>query len=171
MESAKKALEEVQGLGEHFEKANLTRGEALKDLANAMQKLKDETKEMRQSAAFKALDKAARTSSKGGSQSSPELQKQLDALQQQMANQNASPDAMDKFKKDLDKAQQAASDLKDQTDAKKRDGMLREALLITRDQYYYVPLHHQLRPWAMKRNVNTIHKADDRPESRFVKID
>ena len=58
-----------------------------------------------------------------------------------------------------------------ETDAKKRDGMLREALVITRDQYYYVPLHHQLRPWAMKRNVTTVHKADDRPESRFVKID
>jgi hypothetical protein len=121
METAKKALEEVQGLGDHFEKATLTRSEALKDLANAMQKLKDETKEMRQSAAFKTLDKAARTSSKGGSQSSPELQKQLDALQQQMANQNASPDAMDKFKKDLDKAQQSASDMKDQKDAKKRE--------------------------------------------------
>ena len=23
----------------------------------------------------------------------------------------------------------------------------------TRDQAYYVPLHHQMRPWAMKKNV------------------
>jgi peptide/nickel transport system substrate-binding protein len=56
-------------------------------------------------------------------------------------------------------------------DAKKRDAMLREALTVTRDQHYYVPLHHQLRPWAMKRNVTTVHKADDRPEARFAKID
>jgi peptide/nickel transport system substrate-binding protein len=58
-----------------------------------------------------------------------------------------------------------------ETDAKKRDAMLREALVTTRDNYYYVPLHHQLRPWAMKRNVTTVHKADDRPESRFARVD
>jgi peptide/nickel transport system substrate-binding protein len=56
-------------------------------------------------------------------------------------------------------------------DAKKRDVMIREALTITRDQYYYVPLHHQLRPWAMKKNVTTVYKSDDRPESRYVKVD
>ena len=55
-------------------------------------------------------------------------------------------------------------------DAKKRDAMMREALLITRDQYYYVPLHHQMRPWAMKKGVSTIYKADDRPESRFANV-
>jgi peptide/nickel transport system substrate-binding protein len=56
-------------------------------------------------------------------------------------------------------------------DVKKRDAMLREALTITRDQAYYVPLHHQLRPWAMKKGVSTVYKADDRPESRYVKVD
>jgi len=58
-----------------------------------------------------------------------------------------------------------------ETDAKKRDGMLREALTITRDQYYYVPLHHQLRPWAMKRGITTVYKADDRHESKYVRVD
>ncbi len=58
-----------------------------------------------------------------------------------------------------------------ETDARKRDGMLREALAITRDQHYYVPLHHQFRPWAMKRNISTVYKADDRPEARYAKID
>src|SRR3954469_6383874 len=89
MEPARKALDEVGQLGDHFAKASLTRGEAMKELASATQKLKDETKEMRQSPAFKALDKAARASSKGGSTSSPELQKQIDALQQQMQNGSA----------------------------------------------------------------------------------
>jgi peptide/nickel transport system substrate-binding protein len=58
-----------------------------------------------------------------------------------------------------------------ETDAKKRDVLLRDGLTITRDNYYYIPLHHQLRPWAMKRNVSTVHKADDRPESRFARIE
>ena len=57
-----------------------------------------------------------------------------------------------------------------ESDAKKRDGMLREGLTITRDQYYYVPLHHQLRPWAMKKNVSTAYKADDRPEARYARV-
>jgi len=60
---------------------------------------------------------------------------------------------------------------KTETDAPKRDALLRDALVLTRDNYYYVPLHHQLRPWAMKRNVSTVHKADDRPESRFARIE
>jgi peptide/nickel transport system substrate-binding protein len=54
---------------------------------------------------------------------------------------------------------------------KKRDALLRQALVMTRDEAYYVPLHHQMRPWAMKKNVSTLHRADDRPEARFARID
>jgi peptide/nickel transport system substrate-binding protein len=57
------------------------------------------------------------------------------------------------------------------TDPKARDALLREALVKTRDEFYYVPLHHQLRPWAMKKSVTTVHIADDRPESRFTRIE
>ncbi len=115
MEPARKALEDVNQLGDHFAKASLTRAEAMKELASKTQQLKDETKEMRQSPAFKAMEKAAKSSAKGGSTSSPELQKQIDQLQQQMANGSASQDAMDKMKRDLDKAQDAAADLKNKT--------------------------------------------------------
>lgn len=113
MEPARKALEEVNQLGEQFAKASLTRAEALKQLASKTQQLKDESKEMRQSPAFKALDKAAKASAKGGSTSSPELQKQIEKLQEQLANGSASQDAMDKLKRDLDKAQETAAGLKD----------------------------------------------------------
>ena len=57
------------------------------------------------------------------------------------------------------------------TDPKARDALLREGLLATHEEAYYVPLHHQLRPWAMKRNVSTVHRADDRPEARFTRVD
>jgi peptide/nickel transport system substrate-binding protein len=60
---------------------------------------------------------------------------------------------------------------KTEMDPKKRDALLRDALVLTRDSYYYVPLHHQLRPWAMKKNVTTVHKADDRPEARYARVD
>jgi peptide/nickel transport system substrate-binding protein len=33
-----------------------------------------------------------------------------------------------------------------------------------------VTLHHQIRPWAMKKEVTTLHRSDDRPEARFAKI-
>jgi peptide/nickel transport system substrate-binding protein len=56
------------------------------------------------------------------------------------------------------------------TDPKARDALLREGLIATRDQHYYVPIHHQLRPWAMKKSVTTVHKADDRPESRLTRV-
>ncbi len=56
------------------------------------------------------------------------------------------------------------------TDPVARDALLREGLVKTRDEAYYVPLHHQLRPWAMKKNVTTVHSADDRPQSRFARV-
>jgi peptide/nickel transport system substrate-binding protein len=56
------------------------------------------------------------------------------------------------------------------TDPRARDALLREGLIETRDNHYYVPIHHQLRPWAMKRSVTTVHKADDRPESRLTRV-
>jgi peptide/nickel transport system substrate-binding protein len=59
---------------------------------------------------------------------------------------------------------------KSETDQAKRDAMLREALQLTAQNYYYVPVHHQMKPWAMKKNVTTVHKSDDRPESRYVVI-
>jgi peptide/nickel transport system substrate-binding protein len=60
---------------------------------------------------------------------------------------------------------------KTEMDTKKRDAQLRDALILTRDNYYYVPLHHQMRPWAMKKNVSTVYKADDAPESRYARVD
>ena len=87
----------------------------LEDLSQQIEQLKDETKEMRHSPAFKALDKAAKASAKGGSTSSTELQKQIDQLQQQMANGSASQDAMDKMKRDLENAKEAAAALKNKS--------------------------------------------------------
>ena len=61
-------------------------------------------------------------------------------------------------------------DLKVTTDTKKRDAILKEALEITRDQAYYVPLHHQMRPWAMKKGVSITYSLDDRPQARFATV-
>ena len=60
--------------------------------------------------------------------------------------------------------------LKVETDTKKRDALLKQALEITRDQAYYVPLHHQMRPWAMKKGVTIVYSLDDRPQARFATV-
>jgi peptide/nickel transport system substrate-binding protein len=54
------------------------------------------------------------------------------------------------------------------TDPVARDALLKEGLEKTRDQAYYVPLHHQMRPWAMKKGVTISYSPDDRPQARFA---
>jgi len=60
--------------------------------------------------------------------------------------------------------------MKTETDVAKRNALIRDGLVLTRDEVLNIPLHHQLRPWAMKKGVSTIHRADDRPEARFTSV-
>ena len=55
-------------------------------------------------------------------------------------------------------------------DASKRDAMIHEALKIVKDDYNYLPLHDQIRPWAMRKSVTTVHRADDRPMPTWTTI-
>ena len=68
------------------------------------------------------------------------------------------------------KIDQLVDSMKTETDVAKRNAMLREALLRVRDETLFIPLHHQIRPWAMRSNVDTVHRSDDRPEARFTNI-
>lgn len=60
--------------------------------------------------------------------------------------------------------------MKTEVDVAKRSAMIRDALVRTRDEFLVIPLHHQVRPWAMKAGVTTLHRADDRPSARFTTI-
>ena len=60
--------------------------------------------------------------------------------------------------------------MKSEVDVKKRDDMIKQALLRTRDEVLLIPLHHQLRPWAMKAGVDTVYRNDDRPEPRYTSV-
>ena len=60
--------------------------------------------------------------------------------------------------------------MKSEMDPTKRNAMIRDALVRTRDEVLLIPLHHQLRPWAMKRGVDTVYRNDDRPEARFTSV-
>ena len=60
--------------------------------------------------------------------------------------------------------------MKTEVDVAKRKAMVKEALVLARDEQLLLPLHHQIRPWAMKAGVTTIHRSDDRPEARFTSV-
>ena len=60
--------------------------------------------------------------------------------------------------------------MKTELDVTKRNALIREALIRTRDELLVIPIHHQLWPWAMKPNVETVYRNDDRPEARFTTI-
>ena len=60
--------------------------------------------------------------------------------------------------------------IKTEMDASKRDAMIHEALKIVKDDYNYLPLHDQIRPWAMRKSVTTVHRADDRPMPTWTTI-
>ncbi len=60
--------------------------------------------------------------------------------------------------------------MKVEADASKRNAMLREALVRIKDEVLVIPLHHQMRPWAMKANVTTLHRSNDNPQTRFANV-
>ncbi len=60
--------------------------------------------------------------------------------------------------------------MKAETDVAKRNEMIKEALVRTRDEVLLIPLHHQIRPWVMKAGISTVYRSDDRPEARFTSI-
>jgi peptide/nickel transport system substrate-binding protein len=60
--------------------------------------------------------------------------------------------------------------MKSEMDVAKRNAMIREALVRIKDEVLLIPLHHQMRPWAMKAGVSTVHRSDDRPEARFTSV-
>jgi len=110
MDSTKKTLEEIQDLGNHLAKAQLTRGEALKELSSMTEKLKEQTRELAKDPAIRNLERASRNGSKSGTPS-PEMQQKLDNLAKQLGAQAANSDAMEKMKNDLQKAKDMAANL------------------------------------------------------------
>ena len=115
LEPTQKALDAVSDLGNQLNKKVFTRSEALKDLANVAEKLKDELKEMGKDPSLRKMEQAARASTGNDSQTAAGLQKQMEALQKQMGTPTGNPDALDKLKKDLEKLQEAAKGMASKT--------------------------------------------------------
>lgn len=115
LESTKQSLESVTDLGDQLTKKSLTRSDALKELASATEKLKDQLKELAKDPALKKMEQAARSPGGADSQKAAGLQKQMESLQKQLGNQAGQPEALDRLQKNLEKLQDAAKGLADKT--------------------------------------------------------
>lgn len=51
--------------------------------------------------------------------------------------------------------------IKVEMDTPKRDALIHDALQADQGRVLLPALHHQIRPWAMQKNVDTVHRADD----------
>jgi peptide/nickel transport system substrate-binding protein len=61
--------------------------------------------------------------------------------------------------------------VKTEIDDAKRLQLMREAQRIHYDDVGHIPLHQQLIPWAMRSNVSVFHRADNRLDMRWVRIE
>ncbi|MBS3995763.1 MAG: ABC transporter substrate-binding protein [Hydrogenophaga sp.] len=59
---------------------------------------------------------------------------------------------------------------KKETDLKLRTELLNKALALQNEDVAHIPLHNQIIPWAMKKNVDVVHRADNRLDWRLVKV-
>lgn len=113
LEPTQKSLEALVGLGDTLQKKSLTRSDALKDLANVADKLKDQLKELARDPSLKRMEQAARNSSGNDSASGAGLQKQIEALQKQLGSPTGNPEAIDQLKKKLEQLEEAAKGMAD----------------------------------------------------------
>jgi peptide/nickel transport system substrate-binding protein len=60
--------------------------------------------------------------------------------------------------------------IKKEVDQKARNDLIEKALVLSHEEVSHIPLHNQVIPWAMKRNVNMSHRADNRIDMRTVTV-
>ena len=56
-------------------------------------------------------------------------------------------------------------------DAARRTSLIHDAFRRVRDNVYTIPLHRQVIPWAVRKGVNVVHRADNVLESAWVRIE
>ncbi len=60
--------------------------------------------------------------------------------------------------------------IKAEPDAAARKQLMAQALQLVKDDVAYIPLHDQVIPWAARKNVELVHRADNRVDMRLVKV-
>src|SRR5262249_35684942 len=55
-------------------------------------------------------------------------------------------------------------------DAEKRRATMLEALKRIRDNVYVIPLHRQMIPWAVRKDVKAVHRPDNVVEALWTRV-
>ncbi|MDB6122789.1 MAG: hypothetical protein JWQ71_1782 [Pedosphaera sp.] len=108
LETTQKAMDAVGELGDQMARQKLTKAEALKNIANMQDKLKEQVNEAGKDPAIKKMEQAARAPSGENNPEVARLQKQIEDAQKQLGTPTGTPEQMDNLKKQLDKIQEAA---------------------------------------------------------------
>jgi peptide/nickel transport system substrate-binding protein len=61
--------------------------------------------------------------------------------------------------------------IKTEVDQKTRNQLIEQAMLLSHQDVSHIPLHNQVIPWAMKKNIGLYHRADNRIDMRAVRVD
>jgi peptide/nickel transport system substrate-binding protein len=60
--------------------------------------------------------------------------------------------------------------LKTEADTTKRVALTRDALMLHQADVGHIPLHHQIIPWAMRKNVSVVHRPDNRVNAKWASL-
>ena len=60
--------------------------------------------------------------------------------------------------------------IKVEVDHKNRNELIEKALLLEHQDVSHLPLHNQVIPWAMKKNIEVVHRADNRLDWRLITV-
>ncbi len=60
--------------------------------------------------------------------------------------------------------------IKVETDQKRRSELIEQALVLEHQDVSHLPLHNQVIPWAMKSNIDVVHRADNRLDWRLISV-
>lgn len=68
---------------------------------------------------------------------------------------------------DIDKL---VDQIKVETDPAKRDALIEQALILEHQDISHLPLHNQIIPWAARKNIDIIHRPDNRIDWRRLSV-
>jgi peptide/nickel transport system substrate-binding protein len=68
------------------------------------------------------------------------------------------------------KMDQIVDRIKTETDSLIRKRLMAEALQLQNDTVAHIPLHNQFIPWAAKKSIETVHRADNRIDWRLTVV-
>ena len=60
--------------------------------------------------------------------------------------------------------------VKVEVDQKRRAELIEQALILEHQDVSHLPLHNQVIPWAMKKNIEVVHRADNRLDWRLISV-